>query len=311
MDVVYEADQILSLYDPAVDNRWFSVSRYYSITYPFRDMGMLHAHTEVEIMYAVSGQCTINLEGGRVLLQEGDYIFLDSLIPHNLSVEEGHPCRVLNLEMSLVEATSILQINTLMQEETFRKLRAARLPSFHAKDEERAVKDGILSLHRLLQNQASPLEVDFQLSVIFLEISRQYFHDPKKKPQGTPSYVKRALHFITENFDHELTVDHVAAAAGISKAHLQRTFLKYEGCTIVEAINRLRLDKARFLLITSGIPIVDIANEVGFSSRQYFSGLFTRATGLSPAGYRKYQRGNMAAGFDPTNMGVPLPARRR
>jgi AraC-like DNA-binding protein len=55
---------------------------------------------------------------------------------------------------------------------------------------------------------------------------------------------------------------------------------------------------------------VDVANDVGFSSRQYFSSLFTRATGLSPAEFRKRQRGNIASGFGAADMGVVLSIRR-
>ncbi len=307
MSIFHIPNQALSLYNSGMDSKWFSVSRYYSITYSFFDMGLLHSHAELEIMYIVSGKCTINIEGGSILFQEGDYIFLDSFVPHSLTVEKGNPCRLLNLEIELVEATGVFRIVTLAQEDAFSKLRDAKLPFFYAKDEETAVKNGILNLHRMLQLQASPLETGFQFSLILMEISRQCFLDRKKKPQGTPPYVKRAVQFINENFDHELSICKVAEAADISKAHLQRAFLKYEGCTIVDAINRLRLGKARFLLVTSDIPIVEIANEVGFSSRQYFTGLFTRATGLSPASYRVHQRGNIRVGFDDVDTGIEAP----
>lgn len=309
MSVLYESRKVCSIYDSAMDSQWFSVNRYYSITYPYREMEMLHAHTEIEIMYTVSGKCTINLDGGSVFLQEGEYIFLDSLVPHSLTVEAGSPCRMLNLEASLVEASGFLRLVILTQEDAFRRMREERRPFFHARDEEGVVKDGILNLHRLLQSHAPSLEVGLQLSLVLLEAARQHYQDREKKPKGAPTYVKRASKFIAENFDRELSIDEVAEAAEISKAHLQRSFLKHEGCTIVQAINRLRLDKARFLLVTSGIPVVDIANEVGFNSRQYFTGLFTRETGLSPATYRRNQRGNMAAGFDNADMGVVLSSR--
>lgn len=306
MDINYESVQEFSIYDTAMDSRWFSVNRYYSITYPYRDMVLLHAHTETEVMYVVSGKCTINLEGGHVHMQEGDAIFLDSLVPHSLTVEEGSPCRVLNLEASLVQCASVIQLATLAREESFQRLRESRLPWFHVKDEDSAIQNGILNLHRLLQQQGTGMESDFQLSLILLEMSRLYFQDRMKKPQGKPTYVKNAILFIRDRFDSEISIDHVANAVGISKAHLQRSFSKYEGCTIVDAINRLRLEKARFLLVTSDIPIVEIANEVGFSSRQYFSSLFSRATGVSPAEFRRHQRGNMAQGFNGADMGVKL-----
>jgi len=311
MDIEYLANEVRSLYDHEMDARWFFVNRYYSITYPYRERMRMHAHTEMEIMYAVSGRCIINLEERSILLQEGDYIFLDSLVPHSLSVDRGSPCRLLNLEIILVEATGMLRLVNLQQENAFSRLRESRLPVFNTRDEEGAVKDGILTLHRLLRQEVPPLEVAFQLSLLFLEMGRQHFLDRKRKPKLTPPYVKRALAFIAENFDQELSIDSVAEVAGISKAHLQRSFSKYNDCTIIGAINRLRLDKARFLLVTSELPVVEIANEVGFSSRQYFSGLFTREIGVSPATYRMRQRGNMASGFDNATMCVEISPTRR
>jgi AraC-like DNA-binding protein len=123
------------------------------------------------------------------------------------------------------------------------------------------------------------------------------------------AYTKHALNYIAQNYDQEISVDDIAAAVGISKAHLQRTFRQSEGCTIVEAINRLRLDKAKLLLEASYSSVVEVAHEVGFSSRQYFTDLFTRSVGVSPARYRKHQRGNMAAGFADADMGVEIDAR--
>ena len=310
MDVMYESTKKLSIYDHFLDGRFFSVQRYYCITYPFRDMKMLHAHTETEIMYTVSGNCTVNLENISLPLHEGEGVFIDSLVPHSLTVEPGKPCRVLNLEASLVAEQSMLSLCALEREEAFVKLRTSRLSHFFAKDEDNIVRNGIVNLQRLLAQQAPAFELDMQFSLVLLEMCRQKFHDHLRKPMGKPPYVKIASQFIRSRFDSEITVDDVAAAAGVSKAHLQRTFARYEGCTLVEAINRLRLEKARFLLVTSGIPVVDVANDVGFSSRQYFSSLFTRATGLSPTEFRKRQRGNIASGFGTADMGVVLSIRR-
>jgi len=309
VSIWYESNQRNSIYDSRMDDRWFEVKRYYSLTYPYRVMEQLHAHMETEIMYVVSGQCIINLEETTVGLQEGEYIFIDSLIPHSLTVERGHPCRILNIEAGLVESDSLLRFVAMSRDVAFRKLRDSRLPWFHDQDEHHAVRDAILNLHRLLQRQDSKMEVDLQLSLILLEICHQHFIDHVKQPKGKPTYVKRAIRFIDEHFDRELSIDEITEAAGISKAHLQRSFVKSEGCTLVEAINERRLAKARFLLASTGMPVVEIANEVGFSSRQYFTSLFSRAAGMTPAAYRAKQRGNLAIGFNGADMGVAYSSR--
>lgn len=306
MSILYESHTCSSIYDVSLDHFWFSVNRYYAITYPYREMEELHAHTETEIMYVTSGKCIINLEKSQVPLREGDYIFIDSLVPHSLTVTADNPCHMLNFEAALSNPSSAIRLETLLQDNDFRSFRAAGLPVLLCRDDGGTVKNGILNLHRLLLNKTSSMGVDFQLSNIFLEMGYQFFHKRKTNPQRTFVYIKRALDFIAQNFDHELTIDDVAEAAGISKAHLQRTFRSSQGCTLVEMINRLRLDKAKLLLETTNIPIVEIVFEVGFSSRQYFHDLFLRTVGVSPALYRKHQRGNMAAGFNNADMGVEL-----
>ena len=279
-----------SIYDFAANTYWLSVTRYYSIRYSFRLMP-IHTHNGMEIMYNACGKCTVNLEDGRLTLREGDYIFLDSMFPHNLYVEQSGFCRVLNVEFEISEQKNLMNLGMLSEDSNFYSFRQAGLPSFVCYDGEGIMHNSIANLHHLLQQKVSSMEIDFQLSLILLEMGRQYFGNSRKYTTGMPSYVKRALNYITNNFDQVINIDKVAEAAGVSKSHLQRTFHTHTGLTIVEKINELRLEKARFLLETSKLSIVDVANSVGFSSRQYFTDLFTKTIGMSPASYRKYGRG--------------------
>jgi AraC-like DNA-binding protein/mannose-6-phosphate isomerase-like protein (cupin superfamily) len=304
MNVYYESNLQRSIYNSALFPCWFDVTRYYSLTYPSRSMD-LHAHTEIEIMYATRGKCVVPVKNGSVSLREGDYIFIDSLVPHGLVVESSSPCHILNIEASLISKHSLVNLDILAREEAFRSLRESRSPFAKLRDDG-VLQNSIVNLQSLLNRRASLMEVDFQLSLIFLEIGHHFFNNQRKKRKSINTYIKSALDYISSNFDDELTIDTIAAAVGISKAHLQRSFRLSEGCTIVEAINRLRINKAKVLLESGNIPIVEIANEVGFNSRQYFSTLFTRSTGVTPAEYRKHQRGNMASGFGDADMGVKI-----
>ena len=305
MDIHYQSHRKLSLYDKSLGSHWFSINKYYDITYPFRDMITLHAHTETEIMYAVSGKCLIYLEDGKVTLRSGEYIFLDSLVPHYIYIAEGSPCRVLNVEAALSAKNGVLRLDSLDNEDNFRKFRESKLPVVLCKDEGNAVKNGIINLLRLLHiHTASPTELAFQYSLILLEISRQHYQDQSNKGYGCPTYVRRALAFIAQNFDRDINIEDIVGEVNISKAHLQRSFRKYQGCTIVEEINRFRLEKAKHLLETSNIPIVEIVSEVGFGSRQYFTELFTQKVGFSPSAYRKLQKKNYEGGHGSANMGV-------
>ena len=56
---------------------------------------------------------------------------------------------------------------------------------------------------------------------------------------------------------------------------------------MIEYLNTIRIERAKFMLSCTEDPIVDIAASVGYNSRQHFSHVFTMITGVSPQEYRK------------------------
>lgn len=54
----------------------------------------------------------------------------------------------------------------------------------------------------------------------------------------------------------------------------------------MEYLFRLRTERAKTLLRETGIKVIDIAFECGFSSSQYFANTFRHATGMTPSEYR-------------------------
>jgi AraC family transcriptional regulator len=96
----------------------------------------------------------------------------------------------------------------------------------------------------------------------------------------------------------------VAAAAGASVAHLQRSFRAAYGLGVVEYLQGLRLRRAQELLRSSDMPVEAVAAAVGFASASYFSRLFARELGVSPARFRRPLPLTPAAGVAP-----PLPCK--
>jgi AraC family transcriptional regulator of adaptative response / methylphosphotriester-DNA alkyltransferase methyltransferase len=64
-------------------------------------------------------------------------------------------------------------------------------------------------------------------------------------------------------------------------------FKRVKGITPSEYVQQIRLEKAIYLLETSGLSISDIGLTVGFSSTPYFITLFKKKLGYTPSGYRK------------------------
>ena len=99
--------------------------------------------------------------------------------------------------------------------------------------------------------------------------------------------VARASEFIHANLAKPVRLTDLAEAACLSPFHLHRAFVSIHGVTPHHYMTSLRLRRARSLLQTTGIGILDVALECGFESVTSFTTLFRRAYGAPPARFRK------------------------
>lgn len=89
--------------------------------------------------------------------------------------------------------------------------------------------------------------------------------------------------------DSTLSLGAIASRLGFNVAYLSHLFSSVEQCGFSEYLTRVRIQKARALLLTD-VKIVSIAQLVGYSSQPYFSTKFRMETGLSPSEYREKYR---------------------
>jgi len=99
----------------------------------------------------------------------------------------------------------------------------------------------------------------------------------------------RAKLYIRDNLSSPLQTAQVAQELGISSRHLSRIFQARLGQTFVHYIQERRIQQAKDWLLQTDIPIKDIAERCGFDSVHYFTRVFTRLLGVSPARFRKSQ----------------------
>jgi transcriptional regulator GlxA family with amidase domain len=103
--------------------------------------------------------------------------------------------------------------------------------------------------------------------------------------------VKKAQEFIENNFQNKFTVDHLAAMFSVSRRNLERRFKKATSNTIVEYIQRVKIEAAKKNLESASKNINEVMYEVGYNDNKAFRTTFKRITGLSPIQYRnKYYR---------------------
>ncbi|MCR5793461.1 MAG: response regulator [Lachnospiraceae bacterium] len=100
--------------------------------------------------------------------------------------------------------------------------------------------------------------------------------------------VKDIRAYIEKNFRREeLSLIDAAEYVNLSPQHLSRIFKKEIGITFVDYLTRLRIKKAIDLFEQDDLKMYEIAERVGYSTQHYFSSVFKKMMGISPAEYRR------------------------
>lgn len=99
--------------------------------------------------------------------------------------------------------------------------------------------------------------------------------------------LSRAIRLVHESYARRLTLQEMAAAAGMSRSVFAERFKAAVRVSPVGYLARWRLEKARELLETGGLSIAQVAGRVGYDSEVAFSRAFKRVYALSPAVYRR------------------------
>lgn len=147
-----------------------------------------------------------------------------------------------------------------------------------------------MCLHMIRQDYGSAVAADAaRLSVMPLEReggqAQFIVHDHTPTPAG--SALEPLVTWIRDNLARPLTLDDIAAHAGVSTRTLIRRFREQTGTTPLQWLHRARIRQAQHLLETTQHSVERIGAQVGFGSPTAFRDRFKRTTGVSPYAYRR------------------------
>lgn len=119
-----------------------------------------------------------------------------------------------------------------------------------------------------------------------LRLIRQFDNGGRLLPQPTSLLIKQVLAYLHQNYAQPINRSQVADAVGVSDNYLSQIFRQEITISPWDYLNRLRIQKARELLLHTQDSVTSIAIQVGFNDSAYFSRVFHKLTGRSPLEYR-------------------------
>jgi AraC-like DNA-binding protein/ligand-binding sensor protein len=99
--------------------------------------------------------------------------------------------------------------------------------------------------------------------------------------------IRRARAYILANQADPIDLDKVAQAMHVSTFYFCKMFKKATGLTFTDYLSRVRIEKAKTLLLNPHFRISEIAYDVGFQSLTHFNRMFRKIVGESPTAYRE------------------------
>lgn len=99
--------------------------------------------------------------------------------------------------------------------------------------------------------------------------------------------VAKVKQFLGEHYFEPVTLSQVAQITNVSARRLRTLFKEATGLTMAEYLNRIRIERAKELLLTTDMSITSICFEVGYENLSHFYRVFKGHTGLTPGAFRR------------------------
>lgn len=140
-------------------------------------------------------------------------------------------------------------------------------------------------------NNKMPICSVVETQGILYQLMSKFIEKAKIKSGKKDARIGSSLKYIHENIDKDISIQKLANMCCISEDHFIRIFKKEMDCTPLKYINLKKIEKAQLLLLTTDMPVRDIALELLIDNISYFNKIFKQHTGKTPGQYRmEYNR---------------------
>lgn len=244
-----------------------------------------HWHMEYELILVRSGRLDLSLDGEPMPLSPGDVVLVPDGVIHG-----GEPAECV-YECIVFDFHHFLQTGPRNRAALGRELgHSMRIQPFFSAGSEAAAL-----LKQLFDTVAEEKEgYEWAATGLLLEwvglILRQRLYDSLEegeKSRKTAGQIKRALRRIRADYAGELTLEDLAAEAGLTPRYFCRVFRQVTGRSPIDYLNYYRIECAAERLGTTGDSVTDIALACGFNDLSYFVKQFRRYKGVSTREYRR------------------------
>lgn len=248
----------------------------------------LHHWNSWEMSYVITG------EGRRILgdteesFSEGEIVLVAPEMPHQWIFAPDKTDPDGNIEnITISFPTNLLKSLSLAMPE-FGELAEwyERLDSSIRFNHSESKK--IAAILRRMENESAAERITSLLQMLIsIQQNRDYTIAGRfAVPSSDENKIKKIKIYISCNYNHDININMLAKYVGMNRSSLCTLFKRYTGETIIEHLQGLRIEIAKYLLTSTSESISTCCYRCGFNDVPHFNRTFKKMTGMTPRQYR-------------------------
>ena len=263
------------------------------IDYYFANSCLWHWHDEIEVAYVHEGELIVHINDLHYILHKGEGVFINTGVLHSYSARNNINAVFPNILFmpSFIYGSK----DSVFWEDYLQPLMKSASLSHIILSEtlqwQRKILNNIKQTFELLERAEFGYEFTVRslLSDAILNICKNNSLDSKNQNSSSTSIerIRIMLTFIDAHYTEQIQLHQIAESAFISSRECLRLFQNIIGTSPKQYIIQLRLQKAKKMLSETTNSIAELCAHCGFQSQSYFTQMFQKQFGISPAKYRK------------------------
>ena len=253
-----------------------------------------HTHNYIEVIYMCQGSTTHIVNGNKVILEQGDLLFLNQN-----AVQEILPAGKDDIAVNFIVLPEFFNTAFSMMGAEDNQLKEFLVGALCDRDEETSylyfhIAD-VLPVQNLIENMVWTIFYNssnkrscnqITMGLLFLQLLNYM----DKMEAGGRKYdteiMATVLSYIEDHYK-EGKLSELAEEMKVNIYWLSREIKKKSGKTYKELLQERKMKQAVYLLTSSALPVTDIIESVGYDNTSYFYRKFKEKYGMSPKEYRK------------------------
>lgn len=238
-----------------------------------------HTNPGYEICLVSSGKGFFKIGEQVCGVETGDLSITQPEVEHNFLASDYMPFRLKYMCFSIREEGTQIG-NDVRKILDCRQRPIVRFPVYMEEIHDRIINE-------IVKPEAFAAEMTGMLVREFILLTARALGQPADKTRQSMELSDKVIKAINRDIEKHFALDDICGELGYSRSHVCRVFKEQTGFTVMEYYNIARLEKSKYYLNETDIPVTEIADLLKYSTIHHFSNTFKNTFGISPSEFRK------------------------